>query len=287
MAEPYVVEVPLRWSDMDAYGHVNNVQYLRLLEDARVIGFRTWFPDRPTLVEEGIVVTRHAIEYRAPLTYRPAPVEVDMWVTRVHGAGFDLGYVVRDPEGVGDGVYAVAETGSGALRLLHRPAPPARPGGAGEHRRPRRRPGGLPLGWPVTERLRLVDAAALGDLGRYAARARALDDQGAMRLQAHGDVLAAWVGVLQGSGILAEGTVLGLRTFALAEPATCDVVVPLGAVTDRTSRHGRVGRPGPAGDPRAGPVVGRHPAPGGVGAGRRARGRRPRRAGPRRAGRGG
>ncbi len=110
MTRPYVVEVPLRWSDMDAYGHVNNVQFLRLLEDARVIGFREWYPEG-SMLEEGIVVSRHAIEYRAPLTYRPAPVEVDMWVTRLHGAGFDLGYVVRDPEGVGDRVYAVAETG--------------------------------------------------------------------------------------------------------------------------------------------------------------------------------
>ena len=110
-SRPYRVEVPLRWSDMDAYGHVNNVQCLRLLEDARVIGFREWFPDRPTMLDEGIIVTRHAIEYRAPLTYRPEPVEVDMWVTRVHGAGFDLGYVVRDPDAVGERVYAVAETG--------------------------------------------------------------------------------------------------------------------------------------------------------------------------------
>ncbi|MBM6404256.1 hypothetical protein JQN72_08375 [Phycicoccus sp. CSK15P-2] len=84
--------------------------------------------------------------------------------------------------------------------------------------------------------LRLADAASVGDLGRFAARARAVDDEGAMRLQADGEVLAAWVGVLQGSGILAEGTVLGLRTFALAEPAECDAVVPLGAVTDRTAR---------------------------------------------------
>ena len=110
-SRPYRVEVPLRWSDMDAYGHVNNVQYLRLLEDARVVGFQEWFPDRPAHVDEGIVVSRHVIEYRAPLTYRPAPVEVDMWVTRVHGAGFDLGYVVRDPEPEGEQVYAVAETG--------------------------------------------------------------------------------------------------------------------------------------------------------------------------------
>jgi acyl-CoA thioester hydrolase len=109
--QTYRVEVPLRWSDMDAYGHVNNVQYLRLLEDARVIGFREWFPDRPMMLDEGIVVTRHAIEYRAPLTYRAAPVEVDMWVTRVHGAGFDLGYTVRDPVPVGEQVYAIAETG--------------------------------------------------------------------------------------------------------------------------------------------------------------------------------
>lgn len=109
--QPYRVQVPLRWSDMDAYGHVNNVQYLRLLEDARVVGIREWFEGRPSMVDEGIVVSRHAIEYRAPLTYRPEPVEVDMWVTHLHGAGFDLGYVVRDPEGVGDQSYAVAETG--------------------------------------------------------------------------------------------------------------------------------------------------------------------------------
>lgn len=89
-----------------------------------------------------------------------------------------------------------------------------------------------------TDRLQLADADALSDLGRYAVRAKAVDDAGAMRLQAFGGVLAAWVGVLPGRGILGEGTVLGLRTFALAAPATLDVVVPLGAVTDRTARPG-------------------------------------------------
>ncbi|MFQ6172990.1 acyl-CoA thioesterase [Oryzobacter sp. R7] len=110
-SQHYTVQVPLRWSDMDAYGHVNNVQFLRLLEDARVVGIREWFVGRPSMLDEGIVVSRHAIEYRAPLTYRPAPVEVEMWVTHVHGAGFDLGYVVRDPADAGEQVYAVAETG--------------------------------------------------------------------------------------------------------------------------------------------------------------------------------
>ena len=39
------------------------------------------------------------------------PIEVDMWVTRTGGAGFTLGYVVRDPETLGQRVYALAETG--------------------------------------------------------------------------------------------------------------------------------------------------------------------------------
>jgi hypothetical protein len=93
-----------------------------------------------------------------------------------------------------------------------------------------------PVSAPAVEVLHLADAAALSDLGRYAARARSLEESGAIRLQATGSVLAAWVGVLPGRGILGEGTVLGLRTFALTEPADCDVVVPLGAVTDRTAR---------------------------------------------------
>lgn len=116
MARPYRVEVPLRWSDMDAYGHVNNVQYLRLLEDARVIGFREWFDDRD-VVGRGLVVSRHEIEYLHPLVHRPEPIEVEMWVTKVSAASFDLGYRVCDPEDVGTTVYAVAETGLVAYDL--------------------------------------------------------------------------------------------------------------------------------------------------------------------------
>jgi acyl-CoA thioester hydrolase len=116
MTDYYRVEVPLRWSDMDAYGHVNNVQYLRLLEDARVIGFREWFPDRD-VVGGGIVVSRHEIEYLVPLVYRAAPIEVEMWVTSISAAAFDLGYRVIDPPSVGETVYAVAETGLVAYDL--------------------------------------------------------------------------------------------------------------------------------------------------------------------------
>ena len=107
---PYRVDVPLRWSDMDAYGHVNNVQFLRLLEDARVIAFQEWFGQDRSLLKEGVVVARHEIEYLAPLDFRHAPISVDMWASKIAGASFDLAYEVRDPAEVGTMLYARAET---------------------------------------------------------------------------------------------------------------------------------------------------------------------------------
>ena len=106
----YSVEVPLRWSDMDAYGHVNNVQFLRLLEDARVVGFQEWFGQDRSLLNEGVLVARHEIEYLAPLDFRHAPISVDMWATKISGSSFNLAYEVRDPAEVGTTLYARAET---------------------------------------------------------------------------------------------------------------------------------------------------------------------------------
>jgi acyl-CoA thioester hydrolase len=95
---------------MDAYGHVNNVQFLRLLEDARVIGFQEWFGQDRSLLDEGVIVARHEIEYLAPLDFRHAPISVDMWATKISGSSFILAYEVRDPAGVGTVLYARAET---------------------------------------------------------------------------------------------------------------------------------------------------------------------------------
>jgi acyl-CoA thioester hydrolase len=118
-ARPYAAQVSLRWSDMDAYAHINNVQFLRLLEDARVIAFRDWFDGGgagdKSLLDEGVLVSRHEIEYRRPLGFRHEPVEIQLWVSRIGGAGFDVAYIVTDPDGVDPAagerrVYAVAET---------------------------------------------------------------------------------------------------------------------------------------------------------------------------------
>lgn len=84
-------------------------------------------------------------------------------------------------------------------------------------------------------RLRFPDPQGLADLAAYVRRARVADPDGAIRLQASGPVLAGYVAMVPGSGLLGEGTVLGLRVMALAEPAELDVTVPLAAVLDRVA----------------------------------------------------
>lgn len=95
------VPVTVRWSDMDAFGHVNNVQSLRLLEEVRVRAFEELRDGGPSLLESGVLVARHEVEYLVPLVWRLEPVPVDLWVTRIGGASFELGYEVHDdaPDG--------------------------------------------------------------------------------------------------------------------------------------------------------------------------------------------
>lgn len=103
----YVYLCPLRWADMDSFGHVNNVVYLRYLEQARVEWMFT--TAQRVGVKEfslGTVVARHEIEYKRPLVYRSEPVRVETWVTRVANASFTVAYEVKDE----DCIYAVAQT---------------------------------------------------------------------------------------------------------------------------------------------------------------------------------
>ncbi len=89
--------------------------------------------------------------------------------------------------------------------------------------------------------LTFADVESLVDLSTFAARARAYDDAGAVRLQAVGAVLAAWVCVLPGRDLLGGGTVLGLRTMPLAGEHRLDATVPLAGLADRFARRGSTG----------------------------------------------
>ncbi|MEW1964072.1 hypothetical protein AB0302_01525 [Micrococcus sp. NPDC078436] len=94
--------------------------------------------------------------------------------------------------------------------------------------------------------LTFADERAVRDLEQFATRARRVADTG-MRLDVVAEagssrtpMLAQWVSVLQPQGLGDRvPVVLGLRTVPLATAdgvAGLDVVVPLGAVTERTAR---------------------------------------------------
>ena len=93
----HTVAVPMRWSDMDAYQHINNVAFLGYFEMARV----SLFFDHPTHDEKtgmrrGIVVVSHEITYKRSVLYDADPLEVQIWVSRIRAASFTCHYELYD-----------------------------------------------------------------------------------------------------------------------------------------------------------------------------------------------
>ncbi|GAA4925886.1 acyl-CoA thioesterase [Actinoplanes utahensis] len=101
MTDRFVYDVSLRWSDMDAYGHVNNARFLTLYEEARVAMFFVGARAHGLgSFEEGIVIARHEIDYLRPVDFGD-PVRIEMWVSELRAASFTVSYELFD-----DGVLA-------------------------------------------------------------------------------------------------------------------------------------------------------------------------------------
>lgn len=103
----YHVPIRLRWSDLDAYNHVNNAKLFTILEEARVRAF--WTSDdgesSPLAVIEGqqgestqSVIARHEIEYLAQIPYLSQPIDVQMWIGKIGAASCEVCYEVWSPE---------------------------------------------------------------------------------------------------------------------------------------------------------------------------------------------
>ncbi len=84
------------------------------------------------------------------------------------------------------------------------------------------------------------DARGLTDLATFVGRARVAAPDGAIRLQVAGPtLLVLTVAVLEGVGLMGEGTVLGLRAVPIrAASAPIDATVTFASVNDRLARLG-------------------------------------------------
>ncbi|MFC4146888.1 acyl-CoA thioesterase [Micromonospora mangrovi] len=107
MTDRFVYHCTLRWSDLDAYGHVNNSRFLTLYEEARVAlmfaGGRAWGVGS---FADGVVIRRHEVDYLRPVDYalgrasaEAAPtVRIELWISDVRAASFTVDYELYDGE---------------------------------------------------------------------------------------------------------------------------------------------------------------------------------------------
>ncbi|ERI52968.1 acyl-CoA thioesterase [Pseudomonas sp. AOB-7] len=73
----HTAHIPVRWGDMDSYGHVNNILYMQYLEEARIAWFErvgVAMNDAP----QGPVVLQTQHTYLKPVVH-PATVVVQLY----------------------------------------------------------------------------------------------------------------------------------------------------------------------------------------------------------------
>lgn len=88
----HFIELPVRWGDMDAFGHVNNVQYMRYLESGRIAYVEdvlgTWVEP-----QENIVLADIQCSFLQPLHY-PVTVEVATRVGRLGNSSLQILFAI-------------------------------------------------------------------------------------------------------------------------------------------------------------------------------------------------
>ena len=90
----HVENMRMRWGEMDALGHMNNVLYLRYLEQARI----SWF-DKVGVdyAGEGPVLGSIQCRFRIPIVY-PADLTVSVYGGHPRNSSFALNYTIADQQ---------------------------------------------------------------------------------------------------------------------------------------------------------------------------------------------
>jgi acyl-CoA thioester hydrolase len=105
---PVVVEGPVGWGEMDAFGHLNNIVYFRYFETARIAYFERL--DVPAFLQRdpvGPILAETTCRFRAALSYpdrvsigaRVASVGEDRFVMRYAVFSHRLGRLAAEGEG--------------------------------------------------------------------------------------------------------------------------------------------------------------------------------------------
>ncbi|MFZ1234361.1 MAG: thioesterase family protein [Thiofilum sp.] len=104
----YSCEIPVRWGDMDAYGHVNNTVYFRFLEEARVQMLADWGAGDIHNSTIAPVIINAGCTFLRPIDY-PNTVKVDCYIGQLGRSSvmtYYKVYTVSNPEIVTTEGYA-------------------------------------------------------------------------------------------------------------------------------------------------------------------------------------
>jgi len=112
----FVAPVPVRWSDIDSYQHVNHATMVTILEEARVPFLRDAFG--ADITTTGLLIAEVRVAYKGQLRLADSPLQVTIWVNRLRAVDFTLGYEVRSVSAHPDSKPAViAETQLAAFHI--------------------------------------------------------------------------------------------------------------------------------------------------------------------------
>ena len=93
MTERFTTPVPVRWSDIDMYQHVNHATMVTILEEARVPFLTEPFAN--DFDTTGLLIAEVKVTYKGQLRLADSPLQVTIWVKRLRAVDFTLGYEVR------------------------------------------------------------------------------------------------------------------------------------------------------------------------------------------------
>lgn len=116
MANGFVTPVPVRWSDIDMYQHVNHATMVTILEEARVPFLSE--PFAGDIQSTGLLIAEVKVSYKGQVRLTDSPLQVTIWVNRLRAVDFTLGYEVRSVHADPDAKPAViAETQLAAFSI--------------------------------------------------------------------------------------------------------------------------------------------------------------------------
>ena len=117
----HVENIPVRWGDMDAMGHVNNTVYFRYMEQARISWFENLVPRAEAWTSIGIVIVNASCNFKKPISY-PGTVEVKVFAGAPGGSSVGTFYeIFLNKEIHADGAATVVFIDAKEQKPLHIP----------------------------------------------------------------------------------------------------------------------------------------------------------------------